>query len=107
MAWVPSSMSEFGNWTTVPSLYSWNVAECVLKLQLTKPILTFKLTEHHSFNIHHLFIAKIYKKIKHEKINEGINMIIIMWTPFALNLPIFTKLHVAPTYPHRLIVVGV
>ena len=29
--WVPGSRSIFGNWTTVPSLYSWNIAECDVK----------------------------------------------------------------------------
>ena len=33
--WVPGSRSKFGNWTTVPSLYSWNIAECDVKLQPT------------------------------------------------------------------------
>ena len=28
---VPGNMSKFGNWTTVPSLYSWNIAECNVK----------------------------------------------------------------------------
>ena len=28
MAWVPSSRSKFVNWTIVPSLYSWKIAEC-------------------------------------------------------------------------------
>ena len=35
MAWVPGSRSKFGNWTTVPSLYSWNIAECDVKPQTT------------------------------------------------------------------------
>ena len=29
--WVPSSRSKFGNWTTVLSLYSWNIAEFDVK----------------------------------------------------------------------------
>ena len=33
MAWVPGSRSKFGNWTSVPSLYSWNIAECDAKPQ--------------------------------------------------------------------------
>ena len=33
--WVPGSRSKFGNWTTVPSLYSWNIAECDIKPQPT------------------------------------------------------------------------
>ena len=33
MAWVPGSRSKCGNWTTVPSLYSWNIAECDVKPQ--------------------------------------------------------------------------
>ena len=33
--WVPGSRSEFGNWKTVPSLYSWNFAECDVKPQPT------------------------------------------------------------------------
>ena len=32
---VPSSRSKFGNWTTVPSLYSWNIALCDVKPQPT------------------------------------------------------------------------
>ena len=35
MAWVPGRRSIFGNWTSVPSLYSWNVAECDVKPQST------------------------------------------------------------------------
>ena len=35
MAWVPGSRSKFGNWTSVPSLYSWNIAECDVKPQTT------------------------------------------------------------------------
>ena len=31
--WVPGSRSKFGNWTTVPSRYSWNIAECDVKPQ--------------------------------------------------------------------------
>ena len=26
--WVPDSRSKLGNWTIVPSLYSWNIADC-------------------------------------------------------------------------------
>ena len=48
--WVPSSRSKFGNWTTVPSLYSWNIAECDVKPQPTKPnssgYQNFKLSRH-------------------------------------------------------------
>ena len=33
--WVPGSRSKFGKWTTVPSLYSWNIAECDVKPQPT------------------------------------------------------------------------
>ena len=33
--WVPDSRSKFGNWTTVPSLYSRNIAECDVKPQPT------------------------------------------------------------------------
>ena len=29
--WLPCSRSKFGNWTTVLSFYSWNVAECDVK----------------------------------------------------------------------------
>ena len=36
--WVPSSRSKFGNWTSVPSLYNWNIAECDVKPQSTKPM---------------------------------------------------------------------
>ena len=36
MAWVPGSRSKFGNWTSVPSLYSWNIAECDVKPQSTQ-----------------------------------------------------------------------
>ena len=32
---VPGSRSKFGYWTTVPSLYSWNIAECEVKTQPT------------------------------------------------------------------------
>ena len=39
MALVPGSRSKFGNWTTVPSLYSWNVAECDVKPQPNQTIL--------------------------------------------------------------------
>ena len=35
MAWVPGSRSKFGNWTSVPSLYSWNIAEYDVKPQST------------------------------------------------------------------------
>ena len=31
--WVPGSRSKFGNWTNVPSLYGWNIAECDVKPQ--------------------------------------------------------------------------
>ena len=33
--WVPGSRSKFGNWTSVPSLYSWNIAEWDVKPQPT------------------------------------------------------------------------
>ena len=33
--WVPGSRSKFGNWTSVPSLYSWNIAEFDVKPQST------------------------------------------------------------------------
>ena len=33
--WVSGSRSKFGNWTTVPLLYSWNIAECDVKPQPT------------------------------------------------------------------------
>ena len=33
--WVPGSRSKFGNWTTVPSLCCWNIAECNVKPQPT------------------------------------------------------------------------
>ena len=33
--WVPSSRSKFGNWTFIPSLYSWNIPECDVKPQTT------------------------------------------------------------------------
>ena len=33
--WVPGSRSKMGTWTTVPSLYSWNIAECDVKPQPT------------------------------------------------------------------------
>ena len=33
--WMPGSNSKFSNWTTVPSLYSWNIAECDVKPQPT------------------------------------------------------------------------
>ena len=33
--WVPGSRSKFGNWTSVPSLYSWNIAKCDVKPQST------------------------------------------------------------------------
>ena len=33
--WVPGSRSKFENWTSVPSLYSWNIAECDVKPQST------------------------------------------------------------------------
>ena len=36
MAWVPGSRSKFGNWSSVPSLYSWNIAECDVKPQSTQ-----------------------------------------------------------------------
>ena len=35
MAWVPGSRSKFGNWTSVPPLHSWNIAECDVKPQST------------------------------------------------------------------------
>ena len=36
MAWVPGSRTKFENWTSVPSLYSWNIAESDVKPQQTK-----------------------------------------------------------------------
>ena len=36
MAWVPGSRTKFENWTSVRSLYSWNIAECDVKPQQTK-----------------------------------------------------------------------
>ena len=36
MAWVPGSRTKFENWTSVPSLYIWNIAECDVKAQQTK-----------------------------------------------------------------------
>ena len=33
--WVPGSRSKFGNWTIVPSLYSWKITECDIKPQPT------------------------------------------------------------------------
>ena len=36
MAWVPGSRTKFETWTSVPSLYSWNIAECDVKAQQTK-----------------------------------------------------------------------
>ena len=35
MAWVPGSRTKFENWTSVPSLYIWNIAECDVKPQQT------------------------------------------------------------------------
>ena len=35
MAWVPGSRSKVGNCTSVPSLYSWNIAECDVNPQST------------------------------------------------------------------------
>ena len=35
--WVPGSRSKFENRTAVPSLYSWNIGECDVKPQQTKP----------------------------------------------------------------------
>ena len=35
---MPGSRSKFGNWTTVPSLYSWNIAECDVKPQPTNNV---------------------------------------------------------------------
>ena len=32
---MPGSRSKFGNWTTLPSLYSWNITECDVKPQPT------------------------------------------------------------------------
>ena len=49
---VPGSRSKFGNCTTVPSLYSWNIAECDVKPQPTNQptimniILIVTLTPH-------------------------------------------------------------
>ena len=42
--WVPGSRSKFGNWTTVLSLYSWNIAECDIKQQPTNHL--FKMVPH-------------------------------------------------------------
>ena len=36
-SWVPCSRSKFGNSTTVPSPYSWNIAACDVKPQPIKP----------------------------------------------------------------------
>ena len=42
--WVPGSRSKFGNWTTVPSPYSWNIAECDVKPQPTNDLVALSLT---------------------------------------------------------------
>ena len=39
--WVPGSRLKFGNWTSVPSLYSWNIAECDVKPQSTNQPISF------------------------------------------------------------------
>ena len=52
MAWVPGSRSKFGNWTSVPSLYSWNIAECDVKQQSTTNIMVCQ----HNENLLHLYI---------------------------------------------------
>ena len=50
--WVPGSRSKFENWTTVPSLYSWNIAECNVKPQPTNHRVTCacKILACQSFN---------------------------------------------------------
>ena len=46
MAWVPGSRSKFEIWTSVPSLHSWNIAECDIKPQTNKQtnLVTLTLT---------------------------------------------------------------
>ena len=45
MARVPGSRTKFENWTSVPSLYSWNIAECDVKQQETKNQKTLSLSD--------------------------------------------------------------
>ena len=45
---MPGSRSKFGNWTTVPSLYSWNIAECDVKPQATNQAYNFVLLYYRS-----------------------------------------------------------
>ena len=45
---MPGSRSKFGNWTTVPSLYSWNIAECDVQPQPTNQAYNFVLLYYRS-----------------------------------------------------------
>ena len=59
--WVPGSRSKFGNWTTLPSLYSWNIAECDVKPQ---PTIHFRpIGEMHFCTCLSENISKIYFKL--------------------------------------------
>ena len=86
--WVPGSRSKFGNWETVSSIYSWNIAECDMKPQPTnqptKSLWLFLGTWSHiwfpwGMNVHRSFIlfvpqrqcirsfvlASLYHTVKH------------------------------------------
>ena len=60
--WVPGSRSKFGNWPTVPSLYSWNIAECDVKPQPTNQLTSWLMTslamlqDWYFYSMHHFAI---------------------------------------------------
>ena len=75
--WVPGSRTKFGNWTSVPSLYSWNIAECDVKPQSTNQLtdtdFTFSCHQTHTcepcecglglyFHRHLTFVLRIFDK---------------------------------------------
>ena len=62
--WVPGSRSKFGNWTSVPSLYSWNIAECDVKPQSTTTTYkydatSFCMAQPRVIFIHYLYLTKL------------------------------------------------
>ena len=57
---MPGSRSKFGNGTTVPSLYSWNIAECDVKPQQpTKPTKPFLCPNHKMARGHLVFALSV------------------------------------------------
>ena len=50
--WVPGCRSKFGNWTTVPSLYSWHISECDVEPQPTNQPTSYDNIKKHSQTNH-------------------------------------------------------